>query len=696
MIKIKKYPFYKQEEIKDCGAACLYMIIEYYKGHLSIDKIRELLKVDKQGTTAFHIVEGAKKIGFESKGMKCNFDDINEDNIILPCIANVIINNTYKHFVVIYKIDYINKKILIADPSNKLINMSFDIFKSIFSGVMIFLYPNDEIPHEKSKNLKFELLSYIVKSHPKLIKQISIFSLFITIFSIISSFFLEKLNNAIINYKMQDIIILYLLIFSCVSLLKCITSFFREKLLILINEKINLKFTIDTFNKILLLPYKNYRTKTTGDILTRILDVNVIKESSSKIFLTILVDFPLALCSIIILVMLNFRLFVISFIILILYIIIMLVFKDYFDESINDIKKDNISVTNYMIESVNNFETIKGLKLYERIYNQFEKKFVKLLKKSFKYENILCLQNFLKSIINDCGLVLIYGIGAILVINDKMSFSSLLTFGALLNYFFGPIQNLINLEKEIRQLDLVLKRLNELNENFEENTGISNEICKGNIEIHNLDYTYNDKKEILKNINLKIKFGEKILVLGKSGSGKSTLVKILMKYYKVERNHVFINNIDINDYREINGINYLSQSENLFTDTLYNNLSLYNNVPANKIIEVSNICELDKIINSNNLGYNMMIEENGFNLSGGERQRIVLARTLLNKFNILIIDEGLNQLDIDSERRILKSLFKKYENKTILVISHRLENLDLYDRKIVLNNGVIEENVSKI
>ena len=696
MIKIKKYPFYKQDEIKDCGAACLHMIIEYYKGFLSIEKIKELLKVDNQGTTAYHIVEGAKKIGFESKGMKCNFEDINEDNIILPCIANVIINNSYKHFIVIYKVDFVSEKITIADPANKIMCMSFDIFKSIFSGILIFLYPNDEIPHEKNENLKIKLLSYITKSHPKLIKQISVFSLFITIFSIISSFFLEKLNNSIIKYKTQDIIILYLFIFISISLLKSITSFCREKLLILINEKINLKFTIDTFNKILLLPYHNYRSKTTGDILTRILDVEAIKESYSRIFITILVDFPLAMCSIVILVMINFRLFIISFIILILYIIIMLIFKDYFDSSINEIKKDNINVTNFMIESVNNFETIKGLKIFDRIYNQFEKKFVKFLKKTYKYENMISLQNLFKSIISDCGLVLIYGMGAVLVVNDKMSFSNLLTFGALVNYFFGPVQNLVNLEKDIRQLDLVLKRLNELSEISTENNGITSEICKGNIVISNLNYTYNDKIEILKDINLKIKFGEKILILGKSGSGKSTLVKILMKYYSVKRNCVYINNIDINDYKNINGISYISQNENLFTDNLYNNLSLYNQVPVNKLIEISELCELDKIISNNSLGYNMLIEENGFNLSGGERQRIVLARTLLTKFNILIIDEGLNQLDIDSERRILKNIFNKYKNKTILVISHRLENMDLYDRKIVLESGVLVENVSKV
>ena len=452
---------------------------------------------------------------------------------------------------------------------------------------------------------------------------------------------------------------------------------------------------MDTFKKILLLPYKNYHDKSTGDIVTRILDIGVIKETSSRIFLALLIDIPLALCSIFILLIMNSNLMLLALIVMIIYVIIIFIFKDYFDSSMNEIKKKNINVTNYTIESIKNFETIKGLKIFNKIYSEFEKRFVDLLKSDYRYENVVCLQNFLKSVLSECGLVLIYGIGAIIVVKNQMSFSSLLSFGTLLNYFFEPLKNLVSLENDFRRLDLVLKRIYELNEEEVAN-GITEEICKGNIVISNLSYTYNDRRDILKGISLNIMNGEKVIILGKSGSGKSTLVKILMKYYRVERQMVFINNIDINDYIETKGILYISQSENLFIDSLYNNLTLYNCISMNKILEVSKICEIEDIINNNTLGYNMLIDENSSNISGGEKQRIVLARTLLNNFNILIIDEGLNQVDIDLERKILKNLFNKYKNKTILVISHRMENIDLYDRKIVIEDGVLACNASKV
>lgn len=689
MIRLS-YPFDKQEEAKDCGAACLSMIIKYYKGYLSMERIRDLLKVNQSGTTAYHIIEGAKKIGFTAKGVKCTLDDINEDNIVLPCIANVIINNTYKHFIVIYKIDFKNNKIVIADPANKIMVMSFDIFKSIFSGILIILYPNDNIPNYKNNN---SFIPLIIKTHLKLIKQIIILSFFITVFSVISSFFLESISKMII-YDSKDLINLLLMIFLTIKVLKLISDYFKDKILILLDEKINLKLTLDVYRQVLSFPYKNYRNKTTGDILTRLLDVGNLKDHFSKIFLTLIVDLPLSLVSIFILYMINNKLLFISIFILILYILSYLFFKDSFDESIKTIKSNNVETTNYMIESINNFETIKGLNIYEDIYNKFEGKFIKLLKNNFKYENMYIIQKFIKDFISEIGLFTVYGMGALLVLDEKITFGSLLTFGALLSYFIEPMKNIISLESDYRELKLIINRLNDLYEfSSLEN---KKELYRGNIKFNNLSYTYDDKNIILKDINLEIKEGEKVIILGNSGSGKSTLLKLLMKYYETNRDSIYINNIDINDYKLPNGILYISQNENLFTDTLLNNITFNNQYNLSYINDISNICCLNEVLIKNNLSYDSLIEENGFNLSGGEKQRIVLARALIKKFNILVIDEGLNQVDISLERKILKNMFNRYKNKTIIVISHRLENLDLFNHMIKLENGVITENVCKL
>ena len=227
-------------------------------------------------------------------------------------------------------------------------------------------------------------------------------------------------------------------------------------------------------------------------------------------------------------------------------------------------------------------------------------------------------------------------------------------------------------------------------------SGIVNKFSTGDIKFNNVKFSFNDRDYIIKNIDFNIKKNSKVMIVGKSGSGKSTLFKLLMKYYNTTNNKIFINNIDINNYsKEVlrNNILYLNQNEILFSDTLYNNL-IFDNSNSSNLLEISKMCYVDKLVD-NNLGFNMLIEENGFNLSGGEKQRIMLARALLKKFEILIIDEGLNQIDIDLERKILKNIFKKFKNKTIIVISHRLDNLDLFDNLIEIEKGVVVKNEVK-
>lgn len=209
----------------------------------------------------------------------------------------------------------------------------------------------------------------------------------------------------------------------------------------------------------------------------------------------------------------------------------------------------------------------------------------------------------------------------------------------------------------------------------------------GDIEFKNLSYSFDDINNVLSNINLKIKNKSKVMVLGSSGSGKSTLFKILKQNYEVKRDKVYINGIDINDYK-LNNIVYVSQNEILFSDTIENNI-------GNDIYKVSKICLVDEIVKKTQLGYKTLIEENGFNLSGGEKQRIILSRALANPFDILIIDEGLSQVDTNMERIIIKNILKEYQDKTIVFISHRLDNIDLFNQVIKIEKGKIIDDLSK-
>lgn len=664
------------------------MILKYYGGYVKKSNLQDMTKTNKNGTTAYNIKDTLINLGFDAKGIKCKLEDISEGNIVLPCIANVIIDNSYKHFIVIYEISFKHKYLIIGDPIDKVKKMKFDEFVKIFNNVLIICYPIKTLPIESNIS-QINFILKLLKPHKKNLVNIFILSFFITLFSIITSFYTEYMINSL-NYYSKTYLLFIFCIFFSIHILKIISDFFRNKLLLFINQKLDLILTLDVFNKIIMLPYCYYQKRTTGDIVSRINDLEYIKECISKVSLSLFVDLPLTVLSLILLFILNKTLFCIGIVMLILYFILILIFKDSFNDYIKKIQILKGGAVSYIVEAINGYETIKGLHISSSIKSRFEYKYVKYLKKVFNFQNLYLIQNMFKDIINNIGFIFITLIGCILVINDKIELGTLFTFSSLLIYFLDPIKNIINLDSTVKESKNAINRILDVIYYKKESYGIFKEFNCKEILFRNLNFSFNERDYVLKNINLEIKQNSKVMVIGKSGSGKSTLFKLLARFYKADNNKIFIGNVDLNSIDEKvinNNILYLGQNEILFNDTLYNNL-IFDNSDSSNLNSIAKMCFIDEILD-NNLGYNMLIEEGGFNLSGGEKQRIFLARMLLRKFNILVIDEGLSQVDIQMERKILSEMFQYFKDKTIIFISHRIDNLDLFDKLVKIDNGVI-------
>ena len=283
-----------------------------------------------------------------------------------------------------------------------------------------------------------------------------------------------------------------------------------------------------------------------------------------------------------------------------------------------------------------------------------------------------------------------------MVINAKMQVTTLLTYINLFSYYLEPVKNIMDLNLQFNSSILSLKRVMELYSISKEEFSISEKSINyhllGNIIFKRVSYSYNGINNILNNINLSIKAGEHVLIYGDSGHGKSTLVKILMKYMTDYQGQIMLDNRELNEYELADireKISYVSQNETLFTDSLYNNIVLRRDISYDEFLNVVKFMKVQEIALKMPLMYDSLIEENGFNLSSGERQRIILARTILKKADIYIFDEALNAIDIGRERIILKNIFQMLKNKTIIVISHRFNNEDLFDVKF--NLGDINE-----
>ncbi len=634
------------------------MILKYYHGYVSLDKLSLMMHTNQSGTTAYNIKETLNKLGFKSYGIKSK--DILSLN--LPCIAHVNIKRSYKHYIVVYKVNKKRKKLLIADPAIGIKKISFEDFQKIWTNITVQMKPSGPVVSEGEPKIWTFLKPYI-KRNIKLIIFSYLSSITVGVLSLLTALYLPIL------IKQPDEITFIICAFMGMLILKNIFIFIKNKITINLNIALDKELSMDVFKKILNLPYRYYKRKTTGEITSYFNDLYIIRNFITQFLQIFLINIPIIIFLLFYLICINAFLKTLLFSLFLLALVYFAIRKRQII-FISEAMRNKIAVNSYLNESVMGFETIKNLNITPKIYQNFKGKYQNYItsfkKLSYKEENISLIE---ESII----LVSVFFISLSLIKN--LNVSSFVSIYILMTLLMDVFKNTLNSRYQIDEVTSALSNIIELiNFKIENRPSIK---ATGDIIIHHLNYSF-DENHVLKNINLKIEKSSKVLVTGDSGSGKSTLFKIVKGYYNNYSGSVKIASYEVNKYN-ITSVLYVSQKEILFTGTLQDNLSLkklnYRNMK---------LCEVDQFIKHNYF----LIEEDGFNLSSGQRQRIVLARAL-NQFQILIIDEGLNQVSIDMERRILKKLLKRYSFKTIIYISHRLDNLDLFDRYIKIQKGQV-------
>lgn len=691
---MKKKLVVLQEGNKDCGVCCLLSIIRYYNGNISLNKLMEMTKTTKNGTTFYNLSEAASKIGMASKAYYV--DDFNNISVYSCPFISQVIRNGYTHFVVVYKIS--KDKLLIMDPALGSLYMSREKFLNIWTSYIMMFEKVKILPNYKDEKYINKLLYGLILNNKKIIVNCLLLTLMFCFLTIGYSVYLKVMIDKVLNQD-KYLLIVISLIFFIVILFRSLTNLFRNQMLSYFNMRVDISLFLNSFKRILLLPYNYYKNKTTGEIISRVNDLSYIKQIISQLLTTVFLDIVLLLFSLVCLYFINSKMFVISFFIAILYVIIIFIYPRFIKTKIYESQAEVAKVNSYLVESISGLETIKGLRCEKMVNDRLESFYTKAQATIFDYNIISNGVLFLKDLIFYVGVLLINYVGCVDIMNGNFTVGSLLTFNTILGYFLNPLQNFIDLADDYVYVRGVFKRANGLYEvkldDLESKNGLR---VEGDISFNNLDFSFNGKDQILKSIKIEFKAKEKILLLGNSGSGKSTLLKILYKYYDVSRGMVLVNGIDINDF-SISDIRddiiYVSQNETLYTGSIKDNILLNRDIDYKDFLDMCCYLEVDNIIKDNLLGYDFLLEENGANISGGERQRIILARALFKKGNIILIDEGLSQMDIDLERRVLKRIFSIFKDKMIIVVSHRFNNMDLYDKVFKLKDGMVDDCLTR-
>ena len=677
-----------QDGVKDCGICSLLTIVRYYNGNYSKEYLRTITNTTKDGVTAFALLEAAKNIGFDAVGVTGDVLDIAKKN--LPCIAHVVIQNKYKHFLVIYKIDKKNKVVMLADPSQGLVKMNVNDFEKMSTKVFLFLKPNKKIPYVKNESKVKNIICNFLNENKISLFIILLLSFLYNIISIMTSFNFQLIMSYALKYGSKYNLYIIFISMLILYILKELLIYVRNLVVNFISLKLDYSLITNVYSHILNLPYSYYRNRPVGEVIMRINDLSELKDSVSQLIVTFLLDIFLIIITLVFLFMINFKLTLIVIFTLILYFLITFIYNKILFKMLRLNKTNSSAVNTFMVESIEGVMSIRGSNTFLQFKDKFSSLYNNFIISSYnffkKYNTLNFLNNFLISIL----IVVIITMGSIFVIDGNMDSSSIITYYSVLCFFLEPVKNVANFDVVVKKSRISIERIEELLMVEEEKILLDNQKITGklkNILFKDVTFSYDFKNNVVNKLNLKIDEGEKVVIYGKSGSGKSTVAKILTRYLDVERGKVFINGYDINDYnlwsiRE--GITYVSQNEFLLTDTIYNNINMKGTRDAEYIFDVCKMIGVDKIVKFKNGGYNMILEENGSNISGGERERILLARAFVRDSDVYILDESFSEIDSLGEREILGKIFSKYKDKMIIVISHRMDNNDLYDRRICM------------
>ena len=283
------------------------------------------------------------------------------------------------------------------------------------------------------------------------------------------------------------------------------------------------------------------------------------------------------------------------------------------------------------------------------------------------------------------------------VLKSDLSVGAVVTVISLLGKAYEPIA-IFNVEYVDYKLNKVTVNkyieLLDIKDDEALNSGIKLEKLNGNIEFKNVCYSYNDEKNIINNLSLKINNDSSIALVGESGSGKSTIIKLIMGLIKYNKGNILIDDkelskINLNSFYD--NVTYVSQEAPIFDGTLRENLVFDKKIPDNEILKVLNLVYLDKFYEKLENGLDTELGEKGVRMSGGERQRVALARLFFDDSKIIILDEATSAMDNITEKLVMENIVKQLENKTLIVIAHRLETIKDVDKIYVLSDGIIQE-----
>ncbi len=562
---------------------------------------------------------------------------------------------------------------------------------------------NEEIPKLKDSVKYFKRLALLIKPYwIKLFKGMTL-GVVVGVIGMITPYLTKLLIDEV--YPTEDLTLMHVLVAGIltVSIVKTLIGVIQGYFNLYINSKLSNSTSLLFFNHLQHLKVKFFDEHRVGEIMARFGDVNRSLNSVNKVLQTIFTNGIYLLLVPPFLFLLQWKLAIIALISIPVTVIIIAVTGKFIRKYWKKSSEAYADLNAYQVEMFTHIRAIKSMVLEKHIYNEASKQIKNALSLQLKASGLGQLLGLSNGILYALNSALFTWLGWSYILSNQMSLGDYIAFTSYIMYLYQPLRDFVNLFSEFQQSSVNLFRMFEYLDNPVEqptNYIFKNKLShykklKGDIELKNVWFGYKPEVPVLKGISLKIEKNSIVSIVGPSGSGKTSLLRLLVGFDKPGKGEMLFDNSDSQYYslQDIrNQVAVIWQEFSMFKGSIWENLTVGSeNADRNLVIKAVKIAKMDDHINSLKDGYETPIAEWGATLSGGQRQRLAIARAVIRNTPILILDEATSNIDIKTETEILNDLFSVFNDKTFIIVNHRITSARLANKVYLLNSGIIED-----
>jgi ATP-binding cassette subfamily C protein len=697
--KIKmKYQVVRQYSEEDCGAASLATIAKYYKRFLTLNHVREIVGTGQLGTTMLGLRRGAESLGFNAQSVKTSPEILDRlSEAPLPAIIHWKGN----HWVVLYGKK--GKKYIIGDPGTDIRYIDKqELSEGWKNWVMLLLEPDETRFKEQADDKKAEGFSRFFKriwSHRLNVITALLCAAIIGLLSLASPFLLQILTDDILvrgDFRLLTTMILVVMLVNIVSI---ILQVIQQNLIANFAQHLELGLVLDFGRQILRLPLTYYETRRSGEITSRLQDIQEINQLVAQVVVTLPSQLFIAAISLAFMLSFSFQLTVVAAIVAGLMTLSTFVFLPTLRQKVRRLLVLDSENQGLLVESFKGALTLKTTSSAPQFWEEFQSRFGRLANLILKTLQISIINNNFSLLVSSIGSTILLWFGSTLVIGKELTIGQLLAFITMNRNFLNFISTCVNLVDEYTRVQTATQRLIEVIDATPETTEESKkryvEISdRAKIVCDHLNFHYPGRVELLEDFSIAIPGGQVVALIGRSGCGKSSIAKMIAGLYAPKSGNIRIGAYNLQDLaleclRQ--QVVLVPQEPHFWSRSIIDNFTLGNpQLRFGDIVQACQIVDADDFISKLPDKYDTVLGEFGANISGGQRQRLALARAIVNDPPILILDESTSGLDPVTEARVLSRLLSYRHSKTTILISHRPRVILKADWIALLEEGKVK------